>query len=313
MSHQNQLSLILGKTLFAAAWADGKIQPQEIDCLKDIIFHLPGIDEDAWSELETYMESQITREERRAVLTELQDLINSDADRDFITQATNRVFMADGVITTEEQEAIREVAYLLRKEADKSLDGLSEAIRGSLKRRDSALRQTLRPDEVIDLGQGDRLQLLMVLENRFAEQDLNLDITQQEKQRLILFGCLLARVANSDDEVAQSEVTVIEKAVGERWNLSDKEAEFLTQVVFSEEAQGVDLLRLAREFYDVTTRKDRMDALGALIDVSRADEVIRHIESVTIHEIAEQLKLTTEDISDAMVSALNRESGNQEA
>ncbi|WP_309382483.1 TerB family tellurite resistance protein [Cerasicoccus frondis] len=308
MSHNKQLSLILGKTLFAAAWADGKIQPQEIDCLKDIIFHLPGIDDNSWKELEHYMGSKITADERQELLSELHDLVDSDADRDFITQATNRVFMADGVITTEEQQAIREVSYVLRKESDKiDLDGLSDAIRESLKRRDHAIRKSLKPEEITKLGQGDRLQLLIILEERFAEQNIDLDISQQEKQRLILFGALLARVANADDEVAPSEIEVIENAVASRWNLSTQEAAFLTQIAFSEEAQGVDLLRLAREFYEVTTQKERMDALGVLIDVSRADEVIRHIESVTIHEIAEQLKLSQEDISDAMVDALTRE------
>ena len=141
MSHNKQLSLILGKTLFAAAWADGKIQPQEIDCLKDIIFHLPGVDDAAWTELTQYMESQINENERQELLSELHDLVENDEDRDFITQATNRVFMADGVITTEEQQAIREVSYVLRKESDKvDLDGLSDAIRESLKRRDNAIR-----------------------------------------------------------------------------------------------------------------------------------------------------------------------------
>ncbi len=312
MGHNKQLSLILGKTLFAAAWADGKIQPQEIDCLKDIIFHLPGIDDEVWGELEQYMSSQIASEERQELLTQLHDLVESDADRDFITHATNRVFMADGVITTEEQQAIREVSYVLRKEADKvDLDGLSDAIRESLRRRDSAIRKSLRPEEITKLGQGDRLQLLIILEDRFAEQGLNLDISQQEKQRLILFGALLARVANADEEVAPSEVAVIEKAVAKRWNLSTQEAAYLTQIAFSEEAQHVDLLRLAREFYEVTTQKERLDALGVLIDVSRADEVIRHIESVTIHEIAEQLKLSQADISDAMVNALTREQQQQ--
>lgn len=308
MSHNKQLSLTLGKTLFAAAWADGRIQPQEVDCLKDIIFHLPGVDDDTWSELEKYMSSQIESNERQELLAQLHDLVESDADREFITHATNRVFMADGVITTEEQEAIREVSYVLRKESEKvDLDGLSDAIRDSLKRRDHAIRKSLRPDEITKLGQGDRLQLLMILEERFAEQGIELDISQQEQQRLILFGALLARVANADEEVAPSEIDVIESAVAKRWNLTKQEASYLTQIAFSEEAQGVDLLRLAREFYEVTTHKERLDALGVLIDVSRADEVIRHIESVTIHEIAEQLKLSQDDISDAMVDALNRE------
>ncbi|MGE9295999.1 MAG: TerB family tellurite resistance protein [Puniceicoccales bacterium] len=309
MSDKKQLSLVLGKMLFAAAWADGQIQPQELDCLKDIIFHLPGIDEAAWGELKQFMSSKIERDERHQLLAELQTMTETDADRDFIAQATNRVFMADGIITKEEQDAIREVSLLLRDDASPSnLSSLAEAIRDSLKRRDDAFRRSLRPDEVSQLGQGHRLQLLMILENRFGEQDMNLDISQQEKQRLILFGCLLARIANADEEVAHSEIEVIEKAVAARWGLSKKEATFLTQIAFSQEAQNVDLVRLAREFYEVTSPKDRMDALGALVDVSRADEVIRHIESVTIHEIAAQLKLTQEDISDAMVSAMQRES-----
>jgi len=276
--------------------------------MKDIIFHLPGIDEQAWTELQRYMSSKIERDERHQLLAELQAITETETDRDFIAQATNRVFLADGVITTEEQDAIREVSLLLRDDASpENLNAFAEAIRDSLKRRDDAFRRSLRPDEVTQLGQGHRLQLLMILENRFKEQDMDLDISQQEKQRLILFGCLLARIANADEEVAQSEISEIEKAVADRWKLSRKEATFLTQIAFSEEAQNVDLLRLAREFYEVTSPKDRLDALGALVDVSRADQVIRQSESVTIHEIAAQLKLTQEDISDAMISALQRE------
>jgi len=308
MTDRNQLSLILGKMLFAAAWADGEIQPQEVDCMKDIIFHLPGIDQAAWAELQQYMNSKIDRDERHKLLAELLAMAETEADREFIAQATNRIFMADGVITADEQDAIREVSLLLRDEASpEDLTALSGAIRDSIKRRDDAFRRSLRPDEATQLGQGRRLELLMILENRFKEQNMDLDISQQEKQRLILFGCLLARIANADEEVAQSEISEIEKAVANRWNLTRKESAFLTQIAFSQEAQEVDLLRLAREFYEVTTPKDRLDALGAIVEVSRADEVIRHSESLTIHEIAAQLKLTQEDISDAMIRALKRE------
>jgi uncharacterized membrane protein YebE (DUF533 family) len=48
--------LTLGKVIIAAAWADGEVAHDEMNCLKDLLFRLPGLTGREWAMLEMYTE-----------------------------------------------------------------------------------------------------------------------------------------------------------------------------------------------------------------------------------------------------------------
>jgi hypothetical protein len=60
--------LELGKLLIGAAWADGTLSASEVNGLKELLFQLPEISGEEWMELELYMVSPVSEEERQRLL-----------------------------------------------------------------------------------------------------------------------------------------------------------------------------------------------------------------------------------------------------
>jgi len=57
--------LSLAKVMIAAAWADGVISNEEINCLKDLLFHMKGMTAQDWAVIDIYVESPVEAAERQ--------------------------------------------------------------------------------------------------------------------------------------------------------------------------------------------------------------------------------------------------------
>lgn len=99
--------------MIAAAWADGEVQPEEIECLKEFVLQLPNMDEEAWQHLDVYISMPIEEDERLQLLDDLKNEIKSAEDREFILQALEMVFMADGIVSQEETMTIQQIKDVL--------------------------------------------------------------------------------------------------------------------------------------------------------------------------------------------------------
>ena len=58
----------MAKLIIAAAWADGELQAEEINSLKDLIFSLGDITEGDWAQLDIYTDSPVSADERDQLL-----------------------------------------------------------------------------------------------------------------------------------------------------------------------------------------------------------------------------------------------------
>jgi len=114
MSTQN-LSLCLAKVMIAAAWADGEVQPEEVDCLKEFILKMPGIDDEVWRHLDIYMSMPIDEDERLQLVEDLSMVVRSSEDEVFVLKALELVFKADGIFSQEEFRTIEQVKNMLSK------------------------------------------------------------------------------------------------------------------------------------------------------------------------------------------------------
>ena len=74
----------LAKLLIAAAWADGRLQNEEINALKDLLFSLEDVTGDEWAHLEIYMDSPVSMEERINLLQSVLEQIKSDQDKELV-------------------------------------------------------------------------------------------------------------------------------------------------------------------------------------------------------------------------------------
>ncbi|WP_309385968.1 TerB family tellurite resistance protein [Cerasicoccus frondis] len=110
---KKELSLAVAKVLIAAAWVDGVVQPEEERFLSDFILRMPGIDENTWRDLSPLLERPIYEAERIRMLRDMRLLIADQKDRRFAIQAINQLFISDGEIAPEEEEAVRQMVSII--------------------------------------------------------------------------------------------------------------------------------------------------------------------------------------------------------
>jgi len=108
-----ELSNAIAKVLIAAAWVDGVVQPEEERFLRDFIGRMPGIDEFTWQDLLPLIERPIYEAERIRMLRDLRNLIVDQKDRRFAIQAINQLFISDGEIAPEEEEAVKQIVSII--------------------------------------------------------------------------------------------------------------------------------------------------------------------------------------------------------
>ena len=86
--------LELGKLLIAAAWADGTLSTEEVNGLKELLFQLPDISGEEWMELELYMVSPVTEEERQRLLNRVLQRITSQTDKDLAKDVLRKLVLS---------------------------------------------------------------------------------------------------------------------------------------------------------------------------------------------------------------------------
>ncbi len=98
-----KFTMDLAKLLIAGAWADGKLQKEEENSLKDLIFSRGEINSEQWVELEIYMDSAVSVQEAQILLDKVLDNIKTQEDKQLVIETLRKLFEADGVVGDEEE------------------------------------------------------------------------------------------------------------------------------------------------------------------------------------------------------------------
>jgi len=111
---------------------------------------------------------------------------------------------------------------------------------------------------------------------------------------LAAFAYVLARVANADLHIDDSETAEMERVVQAIAHLSEGEATLAVEIAKSQARLlgGTENYVVTREFKNVSTREQRADLLTCLYAVAAADGSISGEEMVEITAIAEELGFT---------------------
>jgi uncharacterized tellurite resistance protein B-like protein len=293
--------MTLAKVVIAAAWADGEISHDEINCLKDLLFQLRGLDARAWASLEIYMSTPVSPQERERLLRELIGLIRSSAEKKIALEALDDVVRADGEVTEDELQVLEEIKTAVDSASVGILGGVGKMVSSSLRRRSKALATT--PNREENFEEFVRNKVLFNLRQRLASGDLQLDIAEKELKKLSLTGGLMARVANVDRLVTRPQLDAMVVALQGEWKISPDAAAFVAEVAVSEAALEVDYFRLTREFFTCTTHEERQGLLDVLFAVASADGELSFAETEEIRRIASGLKLSHKQFINAKLKA----------
>ena len=110
-------------------------------------------------------------------------------------------------------------------------------------------------------------------------------------RHLAAFAYVLARVANADLRITETETDAMQALVAEHAGLSEEEAALAVEIAKSQARLigGTENYVVTREFRAVSTREERVRLLECLYAVAAADGTIDGAESTEIAKIAEEL------------------------
>jgi len=291
------LILTLAKVIIAAAWADGSVSHDEINCLKDLLFRIPDLNARDWATLEIYIDSPIEPEERERLLENLQLALRSQSDKKLALSALDELISADGEITEEERAVAEEIKAAIESAGTGIVGGIGKLLIGPIQRRSQAIAGA--PNREAFLDDFIRNKVFYGVRRHLGENELELDLSEGDLWKLSLSGGLMARVAHVDRDVTEGEFGAMAEALQQNWQLSSEAAAIVAEVAISAVAENMDYYRMAREFFSCTNEDERVRFLDVLFAVADGDGQVSHEEIEQIRSIARHLKLTHKQFIDA--------------
>lgn len=302
MTDRSDLIMTLGKVLIAAAWADHDLAHEEVNSLKDLLFHLPDLNARGWAELDIYLHSPVTPQERERLVEDLASQIRTERDRKLALEYLEALVHADGSLPAEEEQVFAEIREAI-EQADTGVLGLMGSLVGSaVSRRSAAAADYPNRERHLEDFVRNRIYYSLSRRLHLEERDLLSELPEGRLRTLSLAGGLMARIAHVDKDISDEELTLIVRALQQDWDLSQEEATFVAGVATTEVATKLDRYRLTREFYEATERKQRLDFLRTLFEVAAADGKASHDEIEEIRTISRAFKLTHREFIEAKLT-----------
>lgn len=122
-------------------------------------------------------------------------------------------------------------------------------------------------------------------------------LPQDRARHLAAFAYVLARVANADLRITDTETDAMQEIVQRHAGLSAEESALAVEIAKSQARLlgGTENYVVTREFREISTREERVRLLECLYAVAAADGSIESGENTEIHKIAEELGFLREE------------------
>ena len=304
--------LDLGKLLIGIAWIDGRLEQEERNALKELLFLLPDISGEEWMQLELYMTHAVTDAERQDLLDRVLSGIRSSRDKQLVLETLEKLVAGDGTgreVVEDAPGGVRESAFLERIRQDIEgrstglLGHLAAPFRHALKRKAG---QGSREDRIEDFIKNTiYFQVTLALE----QQGRALSIPETEARKICLAAGLMAHVAWVDHEVCHREREAMSLGLRQLWNVPDDEARLITEMSRARIMHGLDLVRLTKGFCQYTTIEERKAFLRCLFAIANAAENTAHAEIEAIRHVAKAFELPHQQFIEAKLTIPRRERG----
>ncbi len=294
MSNRNFI-FTLSKVIIAAAWADGEIQHEERNSLKDLLFRLPqiGLDQglqmtgQEWQMLEMYMHAPIDDTERQRLIEDLQVAMRTPEHKKLVIEALDQMAQADGEVTEEETAVINQIKRAINNVDTSVVSQIGKLVGFAVKRRSALAAKAPNRERFFNDFVKNRVFYAVARRLRIDQKEL--DIPEDQLRMLSLAGGLMAMVAHVDNEVADEEFEAMVQALEMHWGVGKETAVFVAEIAISEAAGELDHHRTVREFATSVTLEERRRFLDVLFAVANADGHVTYDEIEEIRAIARSM------------------------
>jgi uncharacterized tellurite resistance protein B-like protein len=297
---EKQFIMDLAKLLIAAAWVDGELANEEINALKDLLFNLENVTGRDWVELEIYMDSPVSADERDSLLSRVLEQIQTEQDKELVLKMLENVFKADGVVTDAEKAVLEEIEESVSDVSTGLLDRLSKSIKAAMGKRRESFKSAVPRDTQID----DYIEntIYYRLKSESEKKGIKIELPDDKVRKLCLAAGLMARISAVDSGISEQERQAIKNILLAEWDLTNQEADIVTTISCDGTLRGLDYFRLTRGFFERTNLQERKDFVKSLFKIANASEKTSYDETEEIRKIATSLKLSHRDFIDAKLT-----------
>jgi uncharacterized tellurite resistance protein B-like protein len=297
---RKELVLQLGKLVIAAAWADGKLENDEINLLKELLFQVEGITGEEWKLLEIYMASPVKPKEADRLLEEVIQAIRTESEKELVLRTLTDFLEDERGIGQEESEFLK----VIREEIDSRKFGLFShmgiRIRNFLTKRlrdqkKKANRET-RFDDYIENT------VYFLLKEEEKTSGIKIDIPEEKLRKLCLGAGLMARVSWVDKEIDESERESIRTELQKIWRLNEMEAFVVTEVSCDSAMKGIDYHFLSYSFFNSTEEGERVEFIKTLFKIANSSNKTSVEEIEEIRKISRHLKVSHQEFIEAKLT-----------
>lgn len=304
---RHELIMDLSKLVIAAAWADGKLCNDEVNALKDLLFHVDEVTGEDWAILTMYMESPVSAEERAVLLERVVGALRSDKDKAFALQTLDKLFHSDGEFTREEKELMDELKGVISGTPTHLFSGFSRAFKSAISKRcDVVASSVLRESDSEDYIKN---TIYYDLKRKSEAEGVTIEKSEEELRKVCLATGLLARVAHVDEVIDAEEKQAIQDILAADWGLSKAAAKLLAGLAADRATLGLDEFRLSNGFFECTTIEERREFIATLFRVANASNQTDSDEIEAIRKIATSLKLPHTDFIAAKLTIPREDRG----
>ena len=290
--------LDLGKLMIGIAWIDGRLEPEEINALKELLFLLPDISGEDWTQLELYMAHVVSDAERQDLLDSVLSGIRSSRDKQLVLQTLEKLVASDGADRENESAFLEQIRQDIEGRSGGLLGHLTAPFRQALKRK-AGQYQGAREDRIEDFIKN---TIYFQLTSELQHQGRTLSIPETEARKICLAAGLMAHVAWVDNEVCHREREAMSLGLRQLWNVPEEEARLITEMSHSRIMHGLDLVRLTRGFCNYTSIEERKAFLRCLFAIANAAENTSHAEIEAIRQIATSFELPHQEFIEAKLT-----------
>jgi len=289
--------LELGKLLIAAAWADGTLSTEEVNGLKELLFQLPDISGEEWMELELYMVSPVTEEERQRLLNRVLQRMTSQTDKDLAQDALRKLVLSESQGTDPQIEVVKR----LQEDIEQGSTGFLEHLRRPLRRILNLRGQKYSAEHDRESRLEDFIKntIYFQVTMELRDRGITFDLPDSDIRKLCLTAGLMARVAGIDHTISKEETAIMTGVLQKKWKLTEEQAQLVVEISHHRIFRGLDGVRLVKRFNDFTTIAERKEFVDCLFVVANAAEKTSFEEIEEIREIAKGMELSHDDFIDA--------------
>jgi len=296
--------LELGKLLIAAAWADGVLSPEEVNGLKELLFQLPDISGEEWMELELYMVSPVTEEERQRLLNRVLQRMTSKADKNLAQVTLQKLVLSESQGGNPQIEVVKQLHEDIEQGSTGFLEHLRRPLRRILNLRGKKYSEEHDRESRLEDFIKNTIYFQVTMELR--DRGITIDLPDSDIRKLCLTAGLMARVAGIDRTISKEETAIMTSVLQKKWKLTEEQAQLVVEISHHRIFRGLDGVRLVKRFNNFTTLAERKEFVDCLFAVANAAEKTSFEEIEEIREISKGLELSHQDFINAKL-AISRE------